>query len=208
MTSSPLLRDPSSSRRGLGIPGSPPTLRSFEPGNCRFRGGSVRRELAVHCSEIFLRGDSAFVVPGIGMNPRPSARGGPHASAIFCEQAWRSSIFATLCRQINQRLISLCVPSGVKRGHDSGESRSLSNVGRLVDLSAEEGPSQGGLNATKPDTDLPRMRREEFLFRLPPPHSEYSLFEFAVTGGCTAWCRGGPSFAPASDRPKCLTLPC
>ena len=182
---------------------SPPETEDnarLAPSRQRARHRSPRRSAAVSSMSAAPRFSSrrcSFVVPGIGTIQ--GFRASSQASAIWAGVA----CFARRdpCRANRPAPDSPCRASGVKRGNDVAEVGAAELVSSS--MAPVRKPLPSGLNGTKP------MPSSSSVGRIPASgsrhHSEYSLCS-AVTG-CTAWARRIVC-APASERPKCLTLPC
>ena len=176
-------------------------LRSLEDGSCRseevdamfvFIGTRPRTDWL---PAGVLRDAKGFVVPGIGTIHGFWASS--HASAIWAGVAFFRS--ANLVSQSTSARFAFRV-SGVKRGTTLRKSV-LSNVVFSSILPVRK-PLPSGLNGTKPmpssssvgSTSASGSRH----------HSEYSLWS-AVTGWTA--CARRIVCTPASERPKCFTLP-
>ena len=138
----------------------------------------------------------SFVVPGIGTIHGFWAKS--HASAIWAGVAFfRSAILPSRSTSAWFAFIA----SGVKRGSVLRKSVLSSLV--FSSISPVRKPLPSGLYGTKPIPSSSSVGITSFSgFR---HHSEYSLWR-AVTGW-TAWARRIVC-TPASERPKCFTLPC
>jgi hypothetical protein len=105
-----------------------------------------------------------------------------------------------LGEHVDERLIRLRA-SGVKRGIALRKSVASNFVASLI--APVRNPLPSGLNGTNPMPSSSSVGMTSASGAL--HHSEYSLWTAAT--GCTV-CARRIVFAPASERPKCLTLPC
>src|SRR3954465_764262 len=138
----------------------------------------------------------SFVVPGIGTIHGFCARS--HASAICAGVA--RFLLATLASKSTRAWFALRA-SGAKRGTLLRKSDRVNSV--FSSIFPVRKPLPSGLKGTNAIPSSSRVGRTSFSGVL--NHNEYSLWS-AVTGWTA--CARRMVCTPASERPKCLTLPC
>ena len=137
-----------------------------------------------------------FVVPGMGTIQGFWARS--QASAICAGVAFFRC--GDLANQIHQGLICSAVLRGEAR--DDIAEIGLVERGFFVDLAGEEAFSQGA-EWNESDSEFLEGRKN-FLLRLSPPERILALERRDRLDRCAR----RMVCTPASERPKCLTLPC
>ena len=151
---------------------------------------------SIEAAAMFSSRRCSLVVPGIGHDPRLLRQQPGQRDLRGC----RVLLLANLCQQVDHGPVRLArLRCEARQG---GAEMSLPPKVVVSSILPVRKPLPSGLKGTKPIPSSSQVGRH-LVFRDPPPQRIFALYG---RDGCTAWARR-MVLAPASDRPKCLTLP-